>query len=398
MSKDTATKELTEAAEEYVRELLFNELDTKVVFHNYGHAEELADVAKKLAKTADLEEAEKTQLVLAAWFLDTGFTVDPRDPNPHSCQIARDWLNGQGYEATDGVLRLIKSVRETDPDRYTDLQALFHDVRYNWLGRKRFDRRAKLLRLEEEQLRGEPIPHAEWERRMQGLLIDRRYLTEAGIEEYQDRLQRNLAEQRDTTAKAVQKTTRKQSGKNYGRGIDTVYRTSFRNHINLSRIADGKANMMISINTIILSILLAVSGAGLSFFEDIIYTSPGFILPIISLILSSLIAVVFAVFSARPKVTEYKIRHRTPEERDPGASLLYFGNFLQLPKKEFVEYMADVKDDQEILYDDLARDLYDLGGVLQRKYFLLTISYNIFVGGLALSVLMFLIVYLFSIV
>lgn len=397
MSKDTATKELTGSAEAYVRTLLLEKLDATIVFHNIGHAEELAEEAQKLSKGSELSTEERTQLLLAAWFLDTGYTEDPKAPYPHSQRIAGAWLKTHSYPHTDAVTQLIAGAQQDAVEELDTLAAYFHDVRYNWLGRKRFERRASLLRLEEEQVRGEAFTHADWEKRMQALLLNRRYLTQAGIEKYQERLDRNLADQRDQTAKAVEKTLRKQTGKNYGRGIDTVYRTSFRNHITLSRIADGKANMMISINTIILSILLAVSGAGISFFEDIIYTSPGFILPIITLILSSLIAVVFAVFSARPKVTEYQIRHRKPEERDPGASLLYFGNFLQLPKQEFVEYMGDVKIDQEALYDDLARDLYDLGGVLQRKYFLLTVSYNIFVGGLALSVVMFLVVYLFSI-
>ena len=59
--------------------------------------------------------------------------------------------------------------------------------------------------------------------------------------------------------------------------------------------------------------------------------------------------------------------------------------------------MATMKLDQSALYDDLARDLYDLGQVMHKKYLLLTISYNTLVGGLALAVLSFLTVYLLNI-
>jgi hypothetical protein len=76
---------------------------------------------------------------------------------------------------------------------------------------------------------------------------------------------------------------------------------------------------------------------------------------------------------------------------------LYFGNFLKLEKEEFIDYMATMKMDQDALYDDLARDLYDLGAVMHKKYLLLTISYNVFVGGLALAVLSFLLVYLLNV-
>ena len=56
--------------------------------------------------------------------------------------------------------------------------------------------------------------------------------------------------------------------------------------------------------------------------------------------------------------------------------------------------MSNLKIDQEELYNDLSRDLYNLGLVLRKKYRLLTISYNVFVGGLVLSVLVFLIIYM----
>ena len=73
---------------------------------------------------------------------------------------------------------------------------------------------------------------------------------------------------------------------------------------------------------------------------------------------------------------------------------MYFGNFLKIPKDEFVGYLRDLKEDQAILYDDLSRDLYNLGEVLQKKYRLLTYAYRVFVGGLALSFFAFLIAFL----
>jgi len=95
-------------------------------------------------------------------------------------------------------------------------------------------------------------------------------------------------------------------------------------------------------------------------------------------------------------VTEYRIK-KDKLIKSKEASLLYFGNFLKLEKSEFIDYMKEMKLNQSALYDDLARDLYDLGAVMHRKYLLLTISYNTFVGGLALAVLSFLIVYLMNV-
>jgi len=62
-----------------------------------------------------------------------------------------------------------------------------------------------------------------------------------------------------------QPVTQKAAKKGPGRGVETMYRSAYRNHINLSSIADNKANMMISINTIIMSLIIAVIGSVFTF-------------------------------------------------------------------------------------------------------------------------------------
>ena len=93
---------------------------------------------------------------------------------------------------------------------------------------------------------------------MQDLLLNFNYLTAEGKKDFDTRRRKNVGEQQSNNYKIQQKEVKAKTGKNFGRGIDTMYRTSFRNHITLSRIADGKANMMISINTIILSIVITI--------------------------------------------------------------------------------------------------------------------------------------------
>ena len=273
------------------------------------------------------------------------------------------------------------------------LEEIYHDGIHLIAGRKSFFQKVDLLRLEEEHLRNKPYSEEEWSERIFDLLSHTHFHTAYARKKYGKRKLDHLAKQKQNTIKAQRATLKKLTGKDMGRGIDTLYRTGFRNHINLSRIADGKANMMISINTIVLSILLAVSGAGLSFIENFFYDSPGFALPVLILLLSSLTALVFAVFSAKPSVTASNLKR----EFDPNSTetnMLYFGNFLQLEKEDFVQYMDNLKVDQEQLYNDLSRDLYNLGLVLRKKYQLLIISYNVFVGGLVLSVFVFLIIYI----
>ena len=99
-----------------------------------------------------------------------------------------------------------------------------------------------------------------------------------------------------------------------------------------------------------------------------------------------------AVLSAIPKVVTDTFT--LEDVKAHKVSILFFGNFLRLSKDEFVEHLRELKRDEEVLYDDLSRDLYNLGAVLQRKYRLLSISYRVFIAGMILSFLAFVILYL----
>ncbi len=382
---------LIERADAYVYDLLLQELDHTFVFHNYDHAQEVAEVAADLARSAGLPEGKQQALVLAAWFHDTGYIVSRTDHYAASARLAKEFLEKElaDPKLRDRVPKLIESLNDERP--VGELQALLHDANVSYLGRKRFERRANLLRLEEEHHRGQTFTLIEWQERMLERLVQTRYYSQEAHAEFSKRLNKNLASLKEDLRKGQRAAIRKKTGKDFGRGVDTVYRVTLRNHINLSSIADGKANMIISINTLVLSILITAASAGFSMTNIGQSGNLKFVIPVVVLMLTSLSAIIFAVLSAIPKVSgqEFSIE----DVRQHKVSLLYFGNFLKLDKDEFVDYLRDLKSDQEILYDDLSRDLYNLGAVLRKKYRLLSIAYRIFVGGLALSVVTFLVTF-----
>ncbi len=381
------TEPLLETAESQVRQLMREERSAEYLFHNLTRILEWVELSHEFAGEMDLSKEEKQELLLAAWFMDTGYEKGEAEPWKKAARIARHFLEKEAVDEStiEAVERLILS---TEPDRelQTKLEKILHDVRWSWLGRKRFFGLSNLLRMEEENLRGESIPSYEWRRKARDMLINTNYLTAYGRDEFLNRKIKNIAKQRKKLEKAKKKKIRQKTGKEFGRGVDTVYRVTFRNHINLSRIADGKANMIISINTVVLSVLITAGTASFtSSWNETLSRNWHLLLPVVVLMLTSLTAVVFAVLSALPKVSSYPFSEEDLEQHK--VSLLYFGNFLQLNEKKFVGYLRDLKKDQEILYDDLSRDLYNLGKVLRKKYRLLTIAYRVFVGGLALSMI-----------
>jgi hypothetical protein len=190
---------------------------------------------------------------------------------------------------------------------------------------------------------------------------------------------KKLRKEEKALAKAEAKAKAKEE--NPERGIETMFRTTAKNHMQLSQIADNKANIMLSINALILSI--SVTGLlpqmGLH---------PEVRLPLFLLLAVCLGSMVFATISTIPKLSK-GITTREECDRKEG-NLLFFGNFHAMKRTQYEMAMNELMNDRSYLYGSLVRDLYYLGVVLHRKYALLRISYMIFmygmIGVVALSV------------
>lgn len=391
---ETVTTPILKKAKRYIADLFKENLSDKLLYHNYNHTSEVAEIAYELGKDSGLSQDDLETLTLAAWFHDTGYTEKYDGHEAVSADIAEQFLQQQGYDQSriDEVKSLILS---TEDSKVSGLkQELLRDADLAHLGRKRFFRKGELLRVELENYKDEEYSELEWEKKQYNFLINHTFITEAAKKAYERRRVKNIKSQRSNIHKARKVTVREQTGKDFGRGIDTLYRASYRNHINLSAIADGKANMMISINTIMISVIVTLSGASLSISHGFSFENLRYVIPILLLLIGSLVSVVFAVLSARPKVTEKNVNKEDVKRNK--ASLLYFGNFLSVEKNEFMDYLSNLKKDQKRLYDSMSIDLYNLGIVLKEKYRLLSVSYNAFMVGLVCTVLAFLVIFLYT--
>lgn len=169
------------------------------------------------------------------------------------------------------------------------------------------------------------------------------------------------------------------------RGVSDMFRTSYRTHIELSAIADNKSNIMISINGIIISIIIASISPKID-------SNPWLLIPTSILLVTCMIALVYSVLAARPRVSKEEVS--LEDVRSNRSNILFFGNFNKLNREDYVTGMEELMTDSERLYDTMARDLYGLGSVLSEKYRLIRIAYNVFMVGLVLSVSSFILVYL----
>jgi len=387
----TLDKPIQEALQ-HIRGLLSEHLEAVYVFHNYDHTLDIVEVCLDLVQKAEIDQEEKERILFAALFYHAGFTTSNQDYIKHSISLTADYLRSVGYRGQyiEKVTRLISNVAKEEKLN-GESEKILHDAVWSFLWRKSFKRKSTLLRIEKEETEHRTYSSSEWYQYIFDLQLQTKCATPWAQEKYAEQRSRNIAALEEELSDANKESIRKSTGKDFGRGVDTMFRVTIQNHMDLSSLADGKANMIISINTLVLSILITAGSAGYSMTDYTIRENVISIIPGIILLISSLLAIVFAVFSAIPNISRTLLSQEQIKQHQ--ISLLYFGNFLQLSQTEFVDYLRELKTNQEILYDDMAKDLYNLGKVLERKYRLIKLAYRVFVGGLILSVLTALIIF-----
>jgi pycsar effector protein len=181
----------------------------------------------------------------------------------------------------------------------------------------------------------------------------------------------------------VDKKKDKKKKKKESRGIETMYRVTYQNHISLSQLADNKANMLISINGLIISIMIAIvtrTGA----------VSWG-LAPMLVLITGCMVSLGFAIFAARPRVNRSAVT--IDQVRNDTGNLLFFGQFTSMPLTEFQESLRMLMKDRPLLYAHLGRQLYLMGQSLNGKYRHLQLAYGAFFASTALAVVLFVLMF-----
>jgi predicted metal-dependent HD superfamily phosphohydrolase len=350
-----------------------------------------------------LEEKELEILQIAAWFHDTGYYRSPEKHEELSANLAEAFLKEQSFPEEDikTVKRCIMATRL--PQQPADmLEAIICDADLSHLGNEHYWDRCGRLRQEMNVARDVIMSETEWVEFEINFMRRHSYHTDVAQRLFEKRKNKHIKQLQkqkvrldpdaleaieEAKAEGKKKKKKKKKGKgsdlkelNLGRGVETMYRTTYRTHVNLSSIADNKANIMLSINAIIISIVVTnlVPRFG---------QTPWVVWPTAILLAVCLGALVFAIMATRPKVTEGRVTRDDIESKR--SNLLFFGNFYNMDLEDFHWGMMEMIKDSDFLYSSMTRDLYFLGIVLAKKYRFLRICYGIFMYGLIGSVAFF---------
>nr|AIA13784.1 Unknown Function [uncultured bacterium] len=160
-----------------------------------------------------------------------------------------------------------------------------------------------------------------------------------------------------------------------GSHLDHMLRQTRMHHIQLSVMADVKANALMTISAVMLT------------FSAPFIAREHFQNAVIILMIFSLTTIVLAIFAVMPS-TALRIRKFEPgDAHRPGFNLLFFGSFAGMRWEQFEAAMEEVMNDSSKTYEVQVREVYTLGVFLaKKKYRLLRLAYFAFSAGLLGSV------------
>lgn len=376
-------------AESFVTQKLGQEIDADYLYHNLRHTQRVVKSAKELLDGEEVGEKDREKLMVAIWFHDLGYLESHDDHEAHSCQMAREFLEKEDCpdQFIEDVCSLILATRMNYEPK-SHLEKIMRDADSSHFAKKTFVQTSELLREELKLLELKDYTVEDWrEENIHLLRVKHRYYTDYARENWQEEKDKNikrLVKAKNKSKKLVKKESLKAKFKGQipDRGVQTLYRVTLRNHIKLSDIADTKANILLSVNAIIISLALANLIPKLDNPSNDYLFYPTFIF-----IFFSIISMIMSILATKPNVTSGEFTEEDVKTKK--VNLLFFGNFHKMELEKYQWAISEVIKDQEYIYSSLTKDLYYLGIVLERKYRLLRWTYTVFMIGMILSVIVF---------
>ncbi|GAA4306915.1 hypothetical protein GCM10023149_00350 [Mucilaginibacter gynuensis] len=401
-------KELLDEIRAYVISFFSKHNNPKLVYHNLDHTKSVVANTIQIANHYQLSDEDFFIVVAAAWFHDAGYLVDCQKHEQSSAQTATDFLKHKGVDPAV-IEKVAQTILATQmPQKPVNLlDEILCDADLFHLGNDNYRKKSKQLREEFSLLLDKKLDKDEWRQKSIDLMQSHRYFTDYARLLLDDQKAKNLQElkkkQEEAVAEPAAETPivqagtvliephedheKKKKGDRPERGIETMFRISSTNHQRLSDMADNKAHIMITVNSIILSAIISLVLRKLD-------QSSFLVIPTFLLLAVSLLTITFSILATRPSIPYGEFTLDDLKKRN--VNLLFFGNFYRMSLDDYSNGMFQMMEDKEFLYGTLIRDNYSQGVVLGKKYRLLRVSYNIFMFGLILSVIAFLIAFILN--
>jgi predicted metal-dependent HD superfamily phosphohydrolase len=393
--------QLQQEIETYVVNYFNDHHHADLVYHNLTHTKRVVQAAVQIANHYQLKDDDFFVVYASAWFHDTGYFIETLSHEEKGGEHAANFL--ADHQVDEKIVTAVKAAILSTrlPQSPGNLnERILCDADLFHLGSEDFGERSKLLHKEVEQLCGKEISKKSWRLKDIEFLESHEYHTDycrllleaqkaKNIAKLKKKFNEDVlkdADKEDYThtklkhekKEKAEKPAKEDKDALPSKGVETMFRITSANNQRLSDMADNKAQLLITVNSIILSLIVSLL---LRRLEDNTYL----IIPTFILLLVSLSCIIFSILATRPSIPKGVFTKEDVDKKR--VNLVFFGNFYKMPLDEYHNSMEKVMADRDFLYGTLIKDVYSQGVVLGRKYKLIRIAYNIFMFGLTTSVL-----------
>jgi flagellar motility protein MotE (MotC chaperone) len=387
--------DILDRTQEYVEHQLVKEEAAQAAGFDLQHTKALVKVAGEIGISCSLTKEEMELLLLSAWLYDLSYAQAGKAKGDEKYLKVAEFLESTGLSQAEAskILQCIAAARFPQHPQDTLEEALC-DAVASFLAADDY------LTQAEKQAQAEPgetQDRYEWMNGQRELFKKHAFFTKYGKRNFlakKEENQKSLKKKQKELSKEnpelealweenkkLKKDLVKQKEQKVSKGIETMFRTTMASHLQLSVMADSKANLMISINAIIASIMIS---SFIRNFEEV----PHLIIPSVLLTLVCVFTIVFAVLSTRPNIKKTGI----PDEK---LDFLFFGDFVKLNSETYRDGIRGIMRDPDQLYNSMIDNIYLQGKVLAKKYRLLKLSYTVFMVGFGVVLLSYAIAWIF---
>lgn len=376
-------------AENYLSALMSEKLPESILFHNFHHALQVKKYAETISGHAALTAEDLDILRICALFHDAGYVSSYENHIEESIKIASAFLSEHDIDrqTIDHISGII--VANKFPQQPGDkIAEVLCDADMMFIASESGFEQFDLLYDETAMQSPDHARRSAFEKGYIAFLAEHAYFTEYGktiLQPAKEAFSRRLSE-RLKRRKQIEnkKEIREKNNISYSRGVETLFRLTARNQINLNSIADNKSNILISVNAIIISIIITMLAGNIGNMSQNI-------LPILVFLIMCLATIIIAILSTRPILVTKKF---TEEDiRQKNVDLIFFGNYVKMEYDDYLKGIKEMIRDDEHLYSILIKNQYSLGIILSKKFRLVKIAYNVFMIGIITTVVVFLLNY-----
>ena len=395
MSQTSEEVSYSKAAEQFLK-TYYNSHTVDNIFFSYGFKQRVAGEALAIAKSIDAKKTNLENALVATWFAFAGIK-DISDAQPQiAVTLLTDFFAEVNYPQEErAVVKSAIAVVVEHKFAQTKVEKIVSDALNSYLAWPDLMENIILVKEEVNRLTGWARNEMFYLAYFRDLFLKRRFYTKYAVEKYSEHREKNF-EQLEKRIRKLETFEKSNSEvpDNFqpdhvlsSKETEDLFKIAFRNYNHLVSVADRKAALLIHVNSIIISVVLGL-------ILRWIPKNHFLLVPAIPLFLICLSTIFLSIMASRPqKNTLIENKDSTTYQR------FFFGSFdlvdRSFRRAKWEDYYKQLHklfiDSKESVYMEVFKETFNVRKVLARKFNYLSIAYWVFIVGLIVSVLLFLV-------